>query len=643
MCGFAGILDTDPQLANHAMTELVGRMADALRARGPDDSGAWADADAGIALGFRRLAILDLSAAGHQPMISANGRFVIVFNGEVYNFAELRAELESNGVAFRSQSDTEVVVEACAYWGFLPTLRRLNGMFAIALWDRETRSLSLARDRLGIKPLYLAHMGSSWLFASQPAAFVPHPAWSPRLDRGALKAFFRFNYVPAPATIWRNVEKILPGGWAVIRSDGGIVRGRYWSVRAEAARPPLRGLDARIATDELEALLTDSVRRQMVADVPVGAFLSGGIDSSTVVALMQAVAGDQKVRSFTIGFPVRSYDESAAAAAVARHLGTEHTQMIVTPEDAMAVIPYMAEIYDEPFADASQIPTFLVSRLTRQSVTVALSGDGGDEGFAGYNRYDALPHWQKLSAIPLGMRSLAARAVRALAPRHWDRLFGSFGVRTPQAGDKLHKAAHIATAGSVEELYRRLVSQWQTPEDVVRGAPDLPHPADDPDLPQAIPDPVQRLQYLDFATYLPDDILTKVDRASMAVGLEARVPLLDHRVVEFALRLPDALKRRDGRGKFLLRQVLYRHVPRALVDRPKTGFAIPIGVWLRGPLRDWAEELLDPRALRADGLLDVATVRTAWSEHLSGTRNLQYQLWGVLMFQAWRQRWRLVP
>jgi asparagine synthase (glutamine-hydrolysing) len=641
MCGFAGILDTDPQLTNHAMADLVGRMADALRARGPDDSGVWTDAEAGIALGFRRLSILDLSPAGHQPMISADGRFVIVFNGEAYNFVALRAELESHGVVFRGGSDTEVVLEACAYWGFLPTLRRLNGMYAIALWDRAKRTLSLARDRLGIKPLDLARMGASWLFASQPAAFVPHPAWSPRLDRGALKAFFRFNYVPAPATIWRNVEKLMPGSWAILRAEGGIERGRYWNLRDEAARPRFRDLDTRIAADELETLLTDSVRGQMVADVPVGAFLSGGIDSSTVVALMQAVAGDRKVRTFTIGFPVRAYDESVAAAAVAKHLGTEHTQMIVTPDDAMSVVPFLPEIYDEPFADASQIPTFLVSRLTRQSVTVALSGDGGDEGFAGYNRYDALPHWQKLSSIPMGMRNLAARAVRALAPRHWDRLFGSFGVRTPQAGDKLHKAAHIATAGTVEELYRRLVSQWQVPDEVVRGAPDLPHPADDPDLARAIPDPVQRLQYLDFATYLPDDILAKVDRASMAVGLEARVPLLDHRVVEFALRLPDALKRRDGRGKYLLRQVLYRHVPPNLVDRPKTGFAIPIGAWLRGPLRDWAEELLDPRQLRADGLLDAATVRAAWAEHLSGSRNLQYQLWGVLMFQGWRQRWRL--
>ena len=642
MCGLAGILDIGSRLTNHALGDLVGRMAEALRARGPDDSGTWTDAEAGVALGFRRLSILDLSPAGHQPMLSANGRFVLAFNGEIYNFAELRAELEGRGVAFRSQSDTAVVLEACAYWGFLQTLRRLNGMFAIALWDRARRTLSLARDRLGIKPLYLAQMGSTWLFASQPAAFGPHPAWSPRLDRGALKAFFRFNYVPAPATIWRNVEKLMPGGWAILGAEGGIERGRYWNLRDEAARPRFRDLDARMATDELEALLTDAVRGQMVADVPVGAFLSGGIDSSTVVALMKAVAGDQKVRTFTIGFPVRAYDESAAAAAVAQHLGTEHTQMIVTPDDAMSVVPYMADIYDEPFADASQIPTLLVSRLTRQSVTVALSGDGGDEGFAGYNRYDALPHWQKLSGIPLGMRSLAARAVRAVAPRHWDLLLGTFGVRTPQAGDKFHKAAHIATAPTVEELYRRLVSQWQAPEEVVRGAPDLPHPADDPDLPRVIADPTQRLQYLDFATYLPDDILTKVDRASMAVGLEARVPLLDHRVVEFALRLPDALKRSDGRGKYLLRQVLYRHVPRNLVDRPKTGFAIPIGAWLRGPLRDWAEEMLDPRQLRADGLLDPATIRAAWAEHLSGARNLQYQLWGVLMFQSWRRRWRLV-
>lgn len=641
MCGFAGILDTAPQLPNQAMLELVGRMADTLRARGPDDSGVWADAEAGVALGFRRLSILDLSSAGHQPMVSASGRHVIVFNGEVYNFAELRAELQANGVVFQSQSDTEVVLEGIAYWGFVPTLRRLNGMFAIALWDRKTRSLWLARDRLGIKPLYLAKMGSSWLFASQPAAFVPHPAWTPQLDRAALKAFFRFNYVPAPATIWRDVEKVMPGGWVEIQADGSIVRDLYWSVRNEAARPARLGLDTRMATDELEALLTDAVRRQMVADVPVGAFLSGGIDSSTVVALMQAVAGSQTVRTFTIGFPVRNYDESAAAGAVAKHLGTAHTEMIVTPSDALAVVPHMADIYDEPFADASQIPTFLVSRLTRQSVTVALSGDGGDEGFAGYNRYNVLPHWQKLSVLPLGIRSLAAQAVRALPPRYWDRLLGSFGVGAPQLGDKLHKAAHIATAPSVEELYRRLVSQWQMPEQIVRDAPDLPHPADDPELAQAIPDPMQRLQYLDFATYLPDDILAKVDRASMAVGLEARVPLLDHRIVEFALRLPDALKRREGRGKFLLREVLHRHVPRALVDRPKSGFAIPIGLWLRGPLREWAEDLLDPRRLHADGLLDVASIRQAWAEHLSGTRNLQYQLWGVLMFQAWRQRWRL--
>ncbi|MFO0292433.1 MAG: asparagine synthase (glutamine-hydrolyzing) [Rhodospirillales bacterium] len=642
MCGFAGFLDTEPQLTNHAMADLVGRMAEALRARGPDDGGTWTDAEAGIAFGFRRLAILDLTAAGHQPMVSADGRYVLVFNGEAYNFAALREELEGRGIAFRGGSDTEVVLEAFAHWGFLPTLRRLNGMFALALWDRAQRTLSLARDRLGIKPLYLAQMGASWLFASQPGAFVPHPGWSPRLDRGALKAFFRFNYVPAPATIWRNVEKLVPGGWAVIRPDRGIVRGRYWSAREEAARPVLSGIDARVGSQMLEALLADAVRLQMVADVPVGAFLSGGVDSSTVVALMQSLAGERRIRTFTIGFPVRAYDESAAAAAVARHLGTEHTEMIVTPEDAMSVVPFMADIYDEPFADASQIPTFLVSRLTRQSVKVALSGDGGDEGFAGYNRYDALPRWQKMSAIPLGMRSLAARAVRSLAPRHWDRLLGSFGLRTPQAGDKLHKAAHIATAGTVEELYRRLVSQWQDPGALVRDAPDLPHPADDRDLPQAIPDPVQRLQYLDFVTYLPDDILTKVDRASMAVGLEARVPLLDHRVVEFALRLPDALKRRDGRGKYLLRQVLYRHVPRNLVDRPKSGFAMPIGAWLRGPLRDWAEDLLDPRLLRADGLLDAATIRAAWTEHLSGARNLQYQLWGVLMFQCWRRRWRLL-
>lgn len=640
MCGLAGILDGSFSQPSEVLAAQVGRMADVLRARGPDDGGAWAEGEAGIALGFRRLAIIDLSPAGHQPMVSASGRYAIAFNGEIYNFGELRRELMDGGVTFRSHSDTEVILEGCARWGFMPMLARLNGMFAIALWDRQERTLSLARDRLGIKPLYVARMGGTWLFASQPGAFAAHPAWSPRLDRDALKAFFRFNYVPSPRTIWHDVEKLPPGGWAVLRADGAIERGTYWSLRDAAAQAPRTGLDDRSATDELEALLSDAVRMQMVADVPIGAFLSGGIDSSTVVALMQR-ASSRPVRTFTIGFPVKGYDESAAAKAVARHLGTEHTELIVQPQDALDVAPHLADFYDEPFADASQIPTYLVAKLTRQHVTVALSGDGGDEGFAGYNRYDALPHWQRLSRIPRPLRALAASAAQAVPPQAWDKLFGALGVRLPQPGDKLHKAAHVATAGSVEELYRCLVSQWQFPGTVVRGASPLPHPADDPDLPRLVSDPVQRLQYLDFATYLPDDILTKVDRATMAVSLEARVPLLDHRVVEWALRLPRALKQRDGRGKWLLRQVLYRHVPQDLVDRPKAGFAIPIDTWLRGPLRDWAEDLLDERMLRAEGLLDAATVRAAWDAHQSGHRNLQYQLWGVLMFQSWRRRWPL--
>jgi len=638
MCGFAGLLDTAPARDDAALTALVGRMAETLRARGPDDGGTWTDAAAGIALGFRRLAILDLTPAGHQPMLSACGRYALVFNGEIYNHRDLRAELAASGAVFRGGSDTETLLAACARWGFAATLPRLNGMFAIALWDRATRRLSLARDRLGIKPLYLARMGASWLFASQPVAFAPHPDWAPRLDRAALRAFLRFNYVPAPWTIWQGVEKLPQGGWAEIAADGTIARGRYWDIATAAAVAPRAGLGAEEATDALEALLADAVARQMVADVPVGAFLSGGVDSSTVVALMQR-ASPRPVRSFTIGFEVEGYDESAAAAAVARHIGTEHTTLMVTPQDALAIAPRLPEIYDEPFADASQIPTCLVAALTRQHVTVALSGDGGDEGFAGYNRYDALPHWQRLAMIPAPLRRMAAGAAQAIAPRHWDRLFGALGLRLPQPGDKLHKAADIATAATVEELHLRLVRQWPDAIGLVSGAGHLPHPADDPALARRMPDPLQRLQYLDFATYLPDDILTKVDRATMAVGLEARVPLLDHRVVEFALALPTGLRRCGGRGKWLLRQVLYRHVPPALIDRPKTGFAVPIGAWLRGPLRDWAEDLLAPGALAADGLLDPAPIRAAWAAHLSGHRNLQYRLWGVLMFQAWRRRW----
>ncbi len=638
MCGFAGFLTRAPGSSMDALTATVEAMAERLRSRGPDAGGAWCDPAAGVALGFRRLAIIDLTPAGQQPMLSADGRFAIVYNGEVYNFATLRRELEGEGVRFRGHSDTEVIVEGVARWGVGATVERLNGMFALALWDRERRELTLVRDRLGIKPLYWGWQGEVLFFGSQPKAFAAHPAWAPVMNRNALRAYFRFAYIPAPHSIWRGISKLEPGCMVTLSATGRTEHRRYWNLRDVASAPPAPAMDDGEAIRQLEILLNDAVASQMVSDVPIGAFLSGGIDSSTVAALMQRHSA-QPIRTFTIGFDAVGYDESAAARAVAKHIGSDHTELIVQPADALGLIPQLSDHYDEPFADASQIPTCLVAQLTRQHVTVALSGDGGDESFAGYNRYEALRLWQRLSVLPGPLRQAMAAAMTSVSPTRWDQVFAAFGSHLPQAGGKMHKFARIATARDVQSLYRRLVSQWEAPESIVPGAFDLTGVLDDTTLADAIRDPLQRLQYLDLATYLPDDILAKVDRASMAFSLEARVPLLDHRVVEFAMGQPAHRKQRDGHGKWLLRQVLHRHVPQVLVDRPKAGFAVPLETWLRGPLRDWAEDLLNEQALGEGGLLNPAPIRAAWATHLSGRRNLQYPLWCVLMFQSWRRRW----
>ncbi len=647
MCGLTGVLDTRPEADGRALARITAAMTDALRHRGPDDAGVWTDPEAGIGLGHRRLSIIDLSPLGHQPMLSQGGRYVTVFNGEIYNYQDLAAELRARGVAFRGQSDTEVVLEAVAAWGFVPTLERLVGMFALAVWDREERTLWLARDQLGIKPLYWAERGGLFLFGSELKALRAHPAWQGTINRDALAAFLRFAYVPGPHSIYQEAHKLQPGSWLVKRPGRPAEQGTYWDMRAVAraglaAREPL---DDREAADRLDALLRDAVRRQMVADVPLGAFLSGGVDSSAVVALMQAES-DRPVRSFTIGFREQAYDEAPHAKAVAAHLGTDHTELTVEPGHALEVIPRLPEWYDEPFADASQIPTFLVSELTRRQVTVALSGDGGDELFAGYTRYrwaEAL--WRRIGRLPPVLRRAAAGAITALPPPVWSGLFGPVPRRwrPRQAGDKLHKLAAILPLGSPDALYRRLIAQWDAPEAMVVGGAETGIGAPggvlwDEGVAADIPDFVERMQFLDTVTYLPDDILTKLDRASMAVALESRVPLLDHRVVEFAWRLPPRFKRRGGVSKWLLRQVLYRYVPPRLIERPKMGFGVPIDSWLRGELRGWAEDLLDERRLRRDGLLDPAPIRDKWAEHLSGRRNWQYPLWTVLMFQAWLRR-----
>jgi len=643
MCGIAGILDRSARLNGAALEARASAMSDALRHRGPDDEGVWADQSAGVALAFRRLSIRDLSPAGHQPMVSASGRYVIAYNGEVYSDGEIARDLEARVVAFRGHSDTEVMLEAFATFGIEPTIERLIGMFAIALWDREERTLRLIRDRLGIKPLYWGQFGDLFLWGSELKALRAHPGWVAEIDRDAVASFMRLLYVPAPGAIYRGVHKLPPGCMLTLRPGAEPKVEPYWDARAvvtHAVRARHDFSDAE-ATDRLEALLKDAVGRRLVSDVPLGAFLSGGIDSSTVVALMQAQSV-RPVRSYTIGFNEQGFDEARHAKAVAARLGTEHTELYVEPAHAREVIPRLPEMYDEPFADSSQIPTFLVSEMTRRHVTVALSGDGGDELFAGYNRYtQGQAIWNRLASVPRPLRRLAAASIHAVPPEAWDRLVRCVPGRTGAmlSGRRLHKAAEAMAQGSSDAFYRTIVSQWDQPDALVRGGHEPHGLLWDERVAKDVPDFVERMQFLDLATYLPDDILTKVDRASMAVSLEVRVPLLDHRVVDFAFRLPPRLKLRCGKGKWLLRQVLYRYVPEALVERPKMGFGIPIAAWLRGPLRDWAESLLAQRRLAEAGLLDPKPVRRMWSALQAGGKGLEYPIWTVLMLEAWRERW----
>ena len=655
MCGIAGFLTQRDAGRSPA---IAGRMADAIVHRGPDDSGVWTDEAAGVALAHRRLAILDLSPQGRQPMRSHCGRYVIAFNGEVYNFAAIREALEQAGLApvWHGHSDTEVMLAAIAAWGLEAALKKFVGMFAFALWDRETRTLSLARDRLGEKPLYYGWQGETFLFGSELKALRAHPAFRAEIDRDALALFLRHNAIPAPYSIYQGILKLPPGTFLQLRMEDALAlglspRGRrgeikpYWSARsvAEAGQRNLfRGNDAEAAT-ELERLLGQAVGGQMVADVPLGAFLSGGIDSTTIVALMQAQSR-RPVKTFTIGFNETGYNEAEHAHAVARHLGTEHTELYVAPRDAMDVIPNLSSTYDEPFADSSQIPTCLVSHLARQHVTVSLSGDGGDELFGGYNRYFwARNIWRKLGWAPRSLRAALAGLLTTLPPSTWNTAFHKLErwlparLRYANPGDKLHKAAEILAVRSPEEIYLGLVSHWKHSARLVPGSVEPLTLLTDPGQQADLPDFEHRMMLLDTVTYLPDDILAKVDRAAMAVSLETRVPLLDHRVVEFAWTLPLDMKIRHGQGKWLLRQVLYRHVPQSLMERPKMGFGVPIDVWLRGPLKAWAAALIEPGRLAREGYFDPAPIQRKWAEHQSGSRNWSYYLWDVLMFQAWHE------
>jgi asparagine synthase (glutamine-hydrolysing) len=636
MCGIAGFVDFKPA-GEAALRRQAHAMADTLRHRGPDAGAAWVDPEAGFATGHRRLSIVDLSPAGAQPMVSQSGRLVISYNGEVYNAAELRPELEARGYVFRGHSDTEVILEGCAEWGVEATVRRLIGMFAFALWDRQDRRLWVVRDRLGIKPLYWGQFGDLLLFASELKALRAHPGWPVEIDRDALTAFMRFNYIPAPHSIYRNIHKLAPG--AILQVDG---RGeprieRYWTLDdtiRRARENPFTGDDAE-AEEALASLLGDAVERRMIADVPLGAFLSGGIDSSTVVALMQSRSA-RPVRTFSIGFEEEEYNEARYAKAVAHHLGTDHTELYVTHDEARDVIPRLSEMYDEPFADSSQIPTYLISALTRRHVTVALSGDGGDELFCGYNRYfHALSIRPYVSTIPLWLRRAASTGIRAVPPMTWDRVQRCVppSIRRPQFGDKLHKLAGVILQDE-DQTYLRLLSQFHEPEAIVLGGTEPATLIASPRARELMPDYVERMQYLDTLTYLPDDILTKVDRASMAVSLEARVPIIDHRVVELAWRFPPRMRFRDGKSKWILRRVLRRFVPDRLIERPKMGFGVPIDHWLRGPLRAWAEDLMSFSALAANGF-NPEPIRSRWAAHVEGRENWQYLLWTIIAAQAW--------
>lgn len=652
MCGIAGLFrpggGDESMLAGYAK-----RMTDRLRHRGPDAGGVWTNAAAGVAFGHRRLSILDLSEAGAQPMRSECGRFTVTFNGEIYNHLDIRSELEASGSApnWRGHSDTETLLYAVRHWGVTDALQRFIGMFAFALWDGEERTVTLCRDRFGEKPLFYGWCGRDLVFASELKALAAHPEWSPSLDRTALTAFMRYSYVPAPTTIWQSIRKLPSASlvtFAVDEIPGSMpAPSPYWSLRnLVVAAQGTRIGDEVEATDELQRLLSIAIKRQCLSDVPLGAFLSGGIDSSTIVALMQANAS-QPVRTFTIGFSEGAFDEADDARKVASHLGTSHTELYVDPKTAIDVIPKLPRMYDEPFGDSSQIPTHLVAALARQHVTVALSGDGGDELFGGYNRHvwggqlDA-----RFGKLPASLKLVLSALLSAVSPEPAGSLARLAQPLLPsqlhirRAGDQAAKLARIIGSRSFEHMYQLLCSIDSDPSETVLQGEEVNSWSADEMGKIIVPlDPLDRMTLADSLSYLTDDILQKVDRAAMAVSLETRVPFLDSDVVEFAARIPPDMKVRAGRGKWLVRQVLYKHVPAALIDRPKTGFSIPIDDWLRGPLRPWASDLLSPATLQLQGLFNAKRVGRMLDEHMSGRRNHGYWLWNVLMAQAWHNEW----
>ena len=635
MCGIAGFLGSVDK-----PEELLTNMANAIQHRGPDDKGIWLDQAKEIGLAHTRLSILDLSSAGHQPMHSLSDRYLIVFNGEIYNHAIIRAELDSiNARNWLGYSDTETLLAAIEQWGLELTLRKAKGMFALSLWDRQTQTLSLARDRMGEKPLYYGWVEDCFVFASELKAIKKFPGFNDKVDRNSLALFLRFNSIPAPYSIYKNIFKLAPGCIASLKlGSKEINQTQFWSTETiynQGASSQFLGTE-NDAVHALDSVLMSAVNLQMQADVPLGAFLSGGIDSSVIVALMQSQSS-KKINTFSIGFDIEEYNEAEHARAVAKYLGTNHYDMYISERDALEVIPFLPHIYDEPFADSSQIPTYLVSKFAKQKVTVALSGDAGDELFGGYNRYVfSNQYFRKIKMLPISLRKLITSSILGLSQENWNKhLGGILGKRFVNFGFKLHKGANVLSSRSIRELHYKLASQIESPENwLINSKEYVTLLNDDVDHFPSL-DPIEQMMAYDLLTYLPTDILTKVDRAAMAASLETRVPFLDTSVIEFSASLPLEYKIRDGVTKWVLREVLYKYVPKDLIERPKMGFGVPLEEWLRGPLRDWGESLLDAKRLRDEGFFNVSLLRQKWHEHLTGKYNWHHQLWNVLMFQAW--------
>ena len=644
MCGICGFISYNTEESSALF--LLKKMGEAIATRGPDDSGEWFDNDSGIGLSHRRLSILDLSPAGHQPMVSASGRYILVFNGEIYNHKLIRTNLKlsSNAPNWKGTSDTETLLAGFDTWGIQTTIEKSIGMFTVAVLDRQSRTLTLGRDRLGEKPLYYGWQDGTFLFGSELKALRSHPAFKNEIDRSALSQYMRYSYVPGPYSIYNGISKLKPGNLLTVSSGNKEPTvSEYWSAKEvinAGLHQPYKG-NTDEAITSLHDLLIDAVGQQMVADVPLGAFLSGGVDSSVVVALMQ-IQSNRPVRTFSVGFHEALYNEAPYAKAVAKHLGTDHTEFYLGSQDLLGAIPRLGHLYDEPFADSSQIPTFLISAMARQHVTVVLTGDAGDELFGGYNRYTITKSmWRTLSCLPVKIRFQLAGICTRISPEKWNSFFSYVQQLLPSGrglvnwGEKIHKSSEVLAANSISELYTGLVSHWTDPALIVNSHSESETTITDLFKYFTPCNDIEKMMAIDLLTYLPDDVLAKVDRAAMGVSLETRVPFLDHRVVEFAWSLPFHLKLNSGVGKWILRQVLYKYVPKELIQRPKQGFGVPIGPWLRKPLRDWAEELLDEKRIHDEGFFDPKLIRVKWQEHLSGQRNWQYHLWDVLMFQSW--------